>query len=360
MRYLDIHILQTVPLSALNCDDVGEPKTATFGGVARMRISSQAWKYATLAQLRRDHPSTDWGVLTTRAADMIAEAMPERDYPRPPAQLAADLLAAAKIAVHGTGDNHTQGRTKAMLRIGAREADALAELLAAAAETGQQPAAREVTAALTAHPPVCAVLFGRMVAKRLDLRIDAAVSTAHAIGVSAAETTLDFYTAMDNLATDSSAAGFFGTTGFGSSTLYRYATVDLDRARACLGQDTTAIITAYLRAWITSMPSGRTAETAPRTLPHLVSVALREQQPLNLSTAFASALPATATATEAAHRLLTEAADFERFYNMAPAAAWTLSTLPDLAHERLGPLRTLDEIITGVAATLSPAPAGAR
>ena len=45
--FVDIHVLQTLPPSNPNRDDTGAPKTATFGGVQRMRISSQAIKRAT-------------------------------------------------------------------------------------------------------------------------------------------------------------------------------------------------------------------------------------------------------------------------------------------------------------------------
>ena len=44
--YLDLHVLQTVPPSCVNRDDTGSPKTATYGGVNRARVSSQAWKRA--------------------------------------------------------------------------------------------------------------------------------------------------------------------------------------------------------------------------------------------------------------------------------------------------------------------------
>ncbi|WP_210406298.1 type I-E CRISPR-associated protein Cas7/Cse4/CasC, partial [Micromonospora sp. MH33] len=43
---LDVHILQTLPPSNVNRDDSGSPKTATYGGVRRARVSSQSWKRA--------------------------------------------------------------------------------------------------------------------------------------------------------------------------------------------------------------------------------------------------------------------------------------------------------------------------
>ena len=45
--YIDLHILQDLPPSNINRDDNGTPKHAVYGGVQRLRVSSQAWKRAT-------------------------------------------------------------------------------------------------------------------------------------------------------------------------------------------------------------------------------------------------------------------------------------------------------------------------
>ncbi len=45
--YLEIHALQSLPPSNVNRDDTGAPpKSATYGGVLRARVSSQSWKRA--------------------------------------------------------------------------------------------------------------------------------------------------------------------------------------------------------------------------------------------------------------------------------------------------------------------------
>jgi CRISPR system Cascade subunit CasC len=46
MKLIELHILQSFPVSCLNRDDLNTPKTATFGGVQRARVSSQCWKRA--------------------------------------------------------------------------------------------------------------------------------------------------------------------------------------------------------------------------------------------------------------------------------------------------------------------------
>ena len=46
MKHLELHVLQSVPVTCLNRDDLGSPKTGFFGGVQRARVSSQSWKRA--------------------------------------------------------------------------------------------------------------------------------------------------------------------------------------------------------------------------------------------------------------------------------------------------------------------------
>lgn len=46
MNIIELHILQSFPVSCLNRDDLGSPKSAIFGGTKRARISSQCLKRA--------------------------------------------------------------------------------------------------------------------------------------------------------------------------------------------------------------------------------------------------------------------------------------------------------------------------
>lgn len=48
---IEFHILQSFPVSCLNRDDDGSPKTAIVGGVKRARVSSQSWKRAIRQEL---------------------------------------------------------------------------------------------------------------------------------------------------------------------------------------------------------------------------------------------------------------------------------------------------------------------
>ncbi len=45
-RFLQLHVLTAFGPSNLNRDDLGMPKTAVFGNVPRLRVSSQSLKRA--------------------------------------------------------------------------------------------------------------------------------------------------------------------------------------------------------------------------------------------------------------------------------------------------------------------------
>ncbi len=57
MKLIELHILQSFPVSCLNRDDVGAPKSAVFGGVNRARISSQCLKRAIREHAQEIQPA---------------------------------------------------------------------------------------------------------------------------------------------------------------------------------------------------------------------------------------------------------------------------------------------------------------
>ena len=61
MRLIELHILQSFPVSCLNRDDVGSPKTAVFGGVTRARLSSQSLKRAIREYAQNNLPDARFG-----------------------------------------------------------------------------------------------------------------------------------------------------------------------------------------------------------------------------------------------------------------------------------------------------------
>src|SRR5437870_559803 len=66
MKLLELHILQSFPVSCLNRDDVGSPKTAVFGGVNRARLSSQSLKRAIREYVKENLPAVGFGGQRTK------------------------------------------------------------------------------------------------------------------------------------------------------------------------------------------------------------------------------------------------------------------------------------------------------
>ena len=79
-RYVDFHILQTVPPSCVNRDESNRPKTAKYGGVTRARVSSQAWKRAMRVMFRETvFDPEQVGIRTKRIVGMVAEQIAKQN-----------------------------------------------------------------------------------------------------------------------------------------------------------------------------------------------------------------------------------------------------------------------------------------
>lgn len=305
--YIDVHILQTVPPANLNRDDQGNPKEAYFGGVRRSRVSSQAWKRATRTHFTERLPQQDLATRTRRVAGALAEQIAERALLDTEAatRLANALLAPLKISA-GKKEGDTAylffyGRPQlaavaALVRERAAELAALDDT-ALADEIKQLPVQEKFS---TGHPMDVA-LFGRMVADIPALNVDAATQVAHALSTHAVELEFDYFTAVDDEQKkgEETGAGMIGTIGFNSATLYRYASVGLHQLKANLSDDEAAVnaVEEFLTSFARSMPTGYGNSFAHRTLPSLVAVVVREDQPVNLVSAFEEPIAVTSDAT---------------------------------------------------------------
>lgn len=178
-------------------------------------------------------------------------------------------------------------------------------------------------------------LFGRMLAEAPDLNTDASAQVAHAISVDAVTPEYDYYTAGDDMAdADNAGAAMLDTVGFNSSTLYRYATLDVPALHAQLGDATAAAVAAraFVEAFIRSMPSGKQHAYANRTLPDTCVVVLHEQQPFNAVEAFEDPVipkPGVSIAAQAGARLMDQIARTQRVYGGGIHGAWVVSTTLD-------------------------------
>lgn len=279
--YVDFHVVQTVPPSCVNRDDTGRPKTAFYGGANRARVSSQSWKHAMRLMFNELFTSEELGYRTMHAVDLIANEIEKLDSSfddETAVKEAIKAMNSAGVKINEKKDN----KTGALFFISAVQANNLAQLVI----SGEKDA-KLYKQALKETPSVDIALFGRMVADDADLNVDAASQVAHSISTHAVQNEYDYFTAVDDCSPeDSAGAGHLGTTEFNSSTLYRYATVNVAQLKKSIGVSVAEVIKGFAEAFICSMPTGKQNSYANRTYPDMVYVTIRKDQPVNLVGAF--------------------------------------------------------------------------
>lgn len=281
--FVDVHVLETVPPSCINRDDSGSPKTAIYGGKTRARVSSQAWKKAVRDTFKKMYSSEEIGFRTKKVVGLVQNQIK---------QLKEDILddEAEKLAIKalenaGLKIKNPESGTDALIFMSEGQARALAELILAS-DTDK----KNYKNALKDHPSFDMALFGRMVASDAELNWDATCQVAHAISTHEAITEYDYFTAVDDLDTESAASAHIGTSEFNSSTLYRYATINVNQLFKAIGQQTPEVVKGFIDAFVKSMPTGKENSYANRVLPGYVYVTLREDLPLSLVGAFEEAV----------------------------------------------------------------------
>lgn len=340
--YVDLHALHTLPPSNINRDDTGAPKTATFGGVIRQRVSSQAWKRAIRRDFHQHLDTAKLGIRTKRVADRVIAKVRELDPEMgedaaTQAVTAAFAAAGIKLAepkVKKGQEAPAHGpETGYLLFLSAQQIRKLAEAVVAA--SGAKLAKKDVAKILDTDHSVDIALFGRMVAEAPDYNVDATVQVAHAIGVHASEPEFDYYTAVDDAVAEAeeTGAGMIGTVEMMSSTLYRYATVDMDGLTRNLGDDAAAVeaAMAFVHGFVLSMPTGKQNTFANRTLPDVVVVTVRDDRPVSYVNAFETPVETgldRGRRYEAARRMAQEAASIETAYGMTPVRSFVLAVGP--------------------------------
>lgn len=267
---IEFHILQSFPVTCLNRDDVGAPKTAIVGGVTRARVSSQCWKRQV--RLAMHDLGVKLGTRTKKAEVIFTRACQ--------AAGASEQLAAAcgkKMADQLSDDT--------LLFISDSEAAAFAahaqELSFDESKLKDKELAKVAKKAL--NPAVDALdiaLFGRMVAKAADMNVEAAASFAHAISTHKVSNEVEFFTALDDLQ-DEPRSAHMGSLEFNSATYYRYISLDLGQLAQTMGaDDLKKAVAAFTQALFIAVPNARQTTQSGASPWEFARVLLRKGQRL--------------------------------------------------------------------------------
>ncbi|GIH29590.1 type I-E CRISPR-associated protein Cas7/Cse4/CasC [Acrocarpospora phusangensis] len=295
-RYLDIHILQTMPFANLNRDDLGSPKSLVYGGATRTRVSSQCWKRAVRLDVER--VIGDPAVRTRRVPAEVAERLERRGW-SPEAATAAGIQVALSANKKEGLKLEDKGGTSVLLYLPKAALDSLADL------SEEHREAIEHTVGVKKPKPVLPVekvgellserngvinLFGRMLAELPGAGVDGVVQVAHAFTTHEVASEVDFFTAVDDcLPPDAVGSGHMNSAEFSAGVFYRYANLDLVSLRANLGGDAQMaeeLTRGFLTAFISSLPTGKQTSSAANTLPDLVHIAVRADRPISYAAAF--------------------------------------------------------------------------
>ena len=349
--YVDIHVIQSLPPSCINRDDSGSPKSAVYGSVRRLRVSSQSWKRAVRLYFKNHLNTSNLGTRTKHLAQIIATQIGEID-----SGLSETALTLAIKAINAAADKNkkiiavdNKGNFKKestpLFFASPEQVRRTAELVVTSQQTGKRLSKKEVQQTLSAQSGIDIALFGRMVASTPVLNVDAACQVAHAISTHAAENEYDFFTAVDDEKSRSeeedAGAGMMGTVEFSSATMYRYATVNLDMLVENLGDDDAALraLEVFIKGFCLSMPTGKQNTFANRTVPEAVVVTVREDQPVSLVGAFEEAVPADAArgyVARSVEALARHAATIEDNYGLEPLRSFVVALTDSNAVASLG------------------------
>jgi len=314
--------------------------------------------------VRADFQSTfdpqELGERTLIVANQVADKISELDPAL--ADQALDLAvrtisqAGVKISMKdfkSEGEVISRPQTGALLFASRPQIEALARL--AIANPDEAPAKKDAQQALRDGVTVDVALFGRMIADAPELNVDACAQVAHALSVHAVDTEYDYFTAVDDNAPEGNAgAGMIGTVEFNSSTLYRYATLNVDEFVDTLGSVEVAARGAgeFVRSFVRSMPTGKQNTFANRTLPEVVLLVVRGDQPVNLVGAFEEPVESLdGRATAATKRMLDRFEEIQAVYGGQPKNMVALAVgKPGSAFEAAGlPASTLEDLVTAAA-----------
>ncbi|MDZ4782767.1 MAG: type I-E CRISPR-associated protein Cas7/Cse4/CasC [Planctomycetia bacterium] len=333
-RFVQLHVLTSYPPSNLNRDDLGRPKSALVGGVARLRVSSQsgkrAWRTSDLFQdALAGHLGTRTKTLGLEIFKKLAQIETidaeslkhfkeakfklahegtrkiieqfgslEADYPpkKVKAHAPDDASNDESKADDDSGDKALKAfrkslSTSQLVHISPAEHALIDALTNKLADAARLPTAQELELLREDHHAVDIALFGRMLAEKPRFNIEAAAQVAHAFTVHKASAEDDYFTAVDDLNRGERDAGaaHIGEAGFGAGVYYLYVCINRDLLDTNLGGDTTLrnkALAALLEAIAKVAPTGKQASFASRAYASYMLVEKGSQQPRSLSLAF--------------------------------------------------------------------------
>lgn len=297
MKLLELHILQSFPVSCLNRDDVGSPKTAIFGGVNRARVSSQCLKRAIREHAQANFPKARFNAQRTCfIIDPLKEALEKygmnAEDSKKQALAITELLSGIDEKSLKEGKKN---KASTLLFISPAEIDALAKKTVELKEIKNVKQLASICKSVDLNDAADIAVFGRMVANDPSLTIEGAAMFSHALSTHRTDNEIDFYAAVDDRKTkeDDAGAAMLGSLEFNSAVYYRYSALNLDllfqkgHLEKLTQEERKDLVEAFIRSTLMAIPTARRNSMNSHALPSFVLGIIKEKgQPVQLINAF--------------------------------------------------------------------------
>jgi CRISPR system Cascade subunit CasC len=286
--FIEFHILQSFPVSCLNRDDVGAPKSAIVGGVSR--VSSQSWKRPV--RLALQDFGIKLGVRTKNIAKFIANECEAIGATPEQAATCSEIITSylSKDTLLFFTQNEAKAFAKYAQNLQFEDSKLKDKDIYKVSKKSLDFTSEGIDIAL----------FGRMVAQSAELNVKAACSFAHAISTHKVANEVEFFTAVDDLQDeDNSGSAHMGSLEYNSATYYRYISLDLGQLYSSLvssnddllgggfdSQDLDKLlfaIEAFIKALYMAVPTARQTTMSGASMWDYAKVLLRKGQRLQLS-----------------------------------------------------------------------------
>ena len=295
-EFLQLHLLTAYGPSNLNRDDTGRPKSVVFGGVPRLRISSQslkrAWRTSDVFAERLDG---HLGKRTLRLGEEIKahltkQGVQEKEATKVARDIASVFGKIVKEEKTDKGKNPTHIEQLAFVSPEERDA---ALSLADEAIAGKDIKSEKESLLRAVDTAADIAMFGRMLASTPEFNREAAVQVSHALTTHRSVAEDDYYTAMDDLKSEQvqedAGAGFIGVQEFGSGVFYLYISVNRELLLKNLDETKVvrdASLKALVEAATTIGPKGKQASFASSSRALYLLAEIGSVQPRSLAVAF--------------------------------------------------------------------------
>lgn len=269
--FLQLHLLTVYGPSNLNRDDTGRPKSVVFGGVPRLRVSSQSLKRSwRTSEVFADKLDGHLASRTQRLGKDLFTRLRDGGLDEDSALEAAREIAGVFGKIRSEKDAEPTF-IEQLAFVSPEERARAFELAerALAGETIEGPKPDDLLR--TADTAADVAMFGRMLADAPKFNREAAVQVAHAFTTHRAIAEDDYYTAVDDLKSrdepEDAGAGFLGVQEFGSGVFYLYVCIDRGLLLTNLNGTRSvrdASLGALIQAAATCGPRGKQASFASR------------------------------------------------------------------------------------------------